>query len=404
MEKIIYLDCFSGISGDMMIGALLDLGLDFECLSEELGKLGIGGYRIKKRDVISGSIRAVKFDVEVTEKQVPRKYSDIKDIITGSSLDRGIKKKSIDIFENIARAESKIHAKDISEVHFHEVGAVDSIIDIVGTAVGLHRMDVKMLYSSPVPIGSGYIDTAHGRLPAPAPATLEILKGVPVYRGDFDFEVTTPTGAGIIKTLVSGYGSFPDMVIENIGYGAGSKGISGDGNSQSAGLPDVLRIFTGKETAGAGEKMPPSSKDTAMLSANIDDINPEVMGYVMEKMIGNEAVRDVWLEHIYMKKNRPAFKLSVICDIKNEADIAYIIFKETTTTGIRREVVDRYCLERKIEKIKLPYGEAEVKRAFLGGKVTNVSPEYETCRKLAEKTGKPLKEIYRDVILFFSRR
>lgn len=404
MEKILYIDCFSGISGDMMIGALLDAGLDIDCLSKELDKLRLKNYRIKRSNVMAGTISAVKFDVEITGKQMERNHTDIKALIMESSLAEEVKKTSLDIFEAIAAAEAKIHGKDISDVHFHEVGAVDSIIDIVGTAIGLYELNIEKTLSSHVPLGSGSIDTAHGKLPIPAPATLEILKGVPVYRGDFDFEVTTPTGAGIVRTLTSGFGRFMDMEIESTGYGAGSKGILEHNQSHDSALPNVLRILIGNRVETDKKKKHAYLSDTVMLSTNIDDSNPEVLGYVMEKLQEQKAVRDAWLEHIYMKKNRPAFKLSIICDLKEEETIAHIVFKETSTIGIRREEIGRYCLERKIEKVKLPYGEVEIKTASIDGKEINSSPEYESCRALAKKTGKPLKEVYRDGVLFFSKR
>jgi len=404
MEKILYLDCFSGISGDMMMGALLDAGLDIGHLSKELDKLGLKGYRIKRSNVMADAISAVKFDVEITGKQVERNYSDIRALIMESSLVEKVKKTSLDIFEAIAAAEAKIHGKNISDVHFHEVGAVDSIIDIVGTAIGLYELKIEKILSSHVPLGSGSIDTSHGKLPIPAPATLEILKGVPVYRSDFDFEVTTPTGAGIVRTLACGFGRFMDMEIESIGYGAGSKGILEHNQSYSNALPNVLRILIGNQLETDKKKKHAYLSDTVMLSTNIDDSNPEVLGYVMEKLQEQKAVRDAWLEHIYMKKNRPAFKLSIICDLKEEEAIAHIVFRETSTIGIRREEIGRYCLERKIEKIKLPYGEVEIKTASIDGKEINSSPEYESCRVLAKKTGKPLKEVYREAVLFFSRK
>ena len=234
------------------------------------------------------------------------------------------------------------------------MGAVDSIIDIAAAAIGLDRLKIDKVLSSPVPLGSGEIDTSHGRLPIPAPATLEILKGVPVYQGDFDFEITTPTGAGIIKTLASGFEKPALMEIETIGYGAGSKGISDHLHHNGHKLPNVLRILIGDRDSRSKKDMPFYSGDTVMLSANIDDSSPEVLGYVMEVLHKQKAVRDAWLESIYMKKNRPAFKLCVICDLKEETAIAHIIFKETSTIGIRREEVSRYCLDRKIETISFP--------------------------------------------------
>ncbi len=404
MGRILYIDCFSGISGDMMVGALLDAGLDIDHLKKELGRLNLKGYKIKKSRVMAGAISSTKFDVEVTKKQKSTDYSDIKDLIKNSSLQQKIKKTSLEIFKNIASAEAKIHGKEISEVHFHEVGAVDSIVDIVGTAIGLDRLDIEKILSSPVPLGRGEVKTSHGKLPIPAPATLEILKGAHVYQGDFDFEVTTPTGAGIIKTLASGFEKPVKIEIESVGYGAGTKGVSGHLHNPNE-FSNVLRILIGRELVKVKKNRPFYSGDIVMLSSNIDDSSPEVLGYVMEKLHKQKSVMDAWLENIYMKKNRSAFKLCVICDLKHEDTIAQMIFKETSTIGIRRNEVSRFCLERKIEKIELPYGEVEVKTASIGGTIINSAPEYESCKKLAEKTGMALKDIYRDVDLgVLSRR
>jgi len=328
--RILYIDCFSGISGDMMVGALLDAGLDIDHLKKELGRLNLKGYKIKKSRVMAGAISSTKFDVEVTKKQKSTDYSDIKDLIKNSSLQQKIKKTSLEIFKNIASAEAKIHGKEISEVHFHEVGAVDSIVDIVGTAIGLDRLDIEKILSSPVPLGRGEVKTSHGKLPIPAPATLEILKGAHVYQGDFDFEVTTPTGAGIIKTLASGFEKPVKIEIESVGYGAGTKGVSGHLHNPNE-FSNVLRILIGRELVKVKKNRPFYSGDIVMLSSNIDDSSPEVLGYVMEKLHKQKSVMDAWLENIYMKKNRSAFKLCVICDLKHEDTIAQMIFKETSS-------------------------------------------------------------------------
>lgn len=442
MSNALYLECFSGISGDMMIGALIDAGFDMSHLSKEIEKLGLTGYKIGSRKVMAGAVSATKFDVEVTSKQKPRSYGDIKKIIAESSLSDKVKKISLDIFRCVASAEARIHDRNIEEVHFHEVGAIDSIIDIVGTAIGIEYLKIDKVYCSQLPLGSGSINTSHGKLPIPAPATLEILKGVPVYQGDFDFEVTTPTGAAIVRVLAAGFGKIPDIEIINTGYGAGSRNIlmrdgaenintgettesyshSHPGNKKnsndqphhhhSQGLPNVLRAVLGKEVAAASDNKSPYSNiagtpayrdDTIMLSTNIDDSTPEIMGYVMEELNISKGVLDAWFEHIYMKKNRPAFKLCIICTLMEENNIAEMIFKETSTLGIRREIVNRYCLERQKQTVKLPYGEIEIKVAKLDGKIVNSSPEYESCKKLAKKTGRPLKDIYRDAVLFLSK-
>ncbi len=391
MEKILYIDCFSGISGDMMVGALCDLGLDLLFLRNELKKLDINGYDIDCKEIKAGSIKAKKFTVNVTGSQPCRNFEDIKKIIGESSLDKEIKKISLDIFHLIAEAEAVIHDCDISKIHFHEVGTVDSIIDIVSTAIGLRFLKIESFYSSKIPLGSGFVESSHGRLPVPAPAVLEILKEIPVYGGNFDFEVTTPTGAAIIKTLGAKFGEIPGMKIEKIGYGAGSK--------VKKETPNILRLLMGAAT----DKIEPHEENLIILSANIDDSTPEIIGYLQETLLKDRAL-DVWIEPIYMKKNRPAFKLCVLCDRESECEIIDKIFSESTTLGIRREEIKRYLVDREIKTIKLPYGEVRVKTGIYKGEKVNISPEFESCRKLAKKTGKPLKEIYQDAILFFSRR
>ena len=391
MKNILYIDCFSGISGDMMVGALLDLGLDLSYLKSELKRLDLDGYSIDCSEVKVSSIKANKFNIKVTMPQPHRDYKNIKRIIDESKLDTGIKKISLDIFQLIAKAEAKVHSQDIDKIHFHEVGAVDSIIDIVSTAIGVGSLSIEAFYSSNIPLGKGFVNISHGKLPIPAPATIEILKGLPVYGGNFNFEVTTPTGAAILKTLVREFGEIPCMSIEKIGYGAGSK-INKE-------IPNVLRIFKG----AARDRYESSREGLIMLSTNIDDSTPEIIGYLLDKLLENKAL-DAWVEPIYMKKNRPAFKICVLCNKESEQKIVDIIFLETTTLGIRREEVERYLIDRKTDRVKLPYGEVKVKIGTYLGKEVTISPEFESCRELAKKTGKPLKEIYQDVILFLSKR
>jgi uncharacterized protein (TIGR00299 family) protein len=391
VKKVLYIDCFSGISGDMMVGALLDIGLDFSLLKAKLKKLNIRGYDISCREVIINSIRAKKFDVEVTDTQDKRDYGDIKKLISSSMLDEGVKNLSLNIFKAIAEAESEVHKCKISKVSFHEVGAVDSIIDIVSTAIGIKSLKAGYFYSSMIPLGKGFTRAAHGRLPVPAPATIELLKRLPVFGGDFSFEVTTPTGAAILKTIVNEFGRIPLMTIDKTGYGAGSR--------ENKKIPNVLRILSGRME----EEYIPEPEELVILSANIDDENPEVAGYIQEKLL-QDSVLDVWTEPIYMKKNRPAFKLCVLCDKKSEARVIDIIFGETTTLGIRREEVKRYKVKREIKTAELPYGKIKVKIGIYKGKEVTISPEFESCRKLAKKTGRPLSKIYQDAILFFSKR
>ncbi len=391
MEKILYIDCFSGISGDMMIGAMIDIGLGLDHLKNEFKKVNISGYMIESRKVKAGPISAQKFDVKVTGEQPHRDYENIKNIIGSSQLAPGIKKIALNIFEYIAAAEAKVHDQEKEKIHFHEVGALDSIIDIVGTAIAVNSLKIKKVYCSRVPLGRGLVDTEHGILPVPGPATLEILKGIPVYEGGFDFEVTTPTGAAIVKALSEDFSGMPSIDVKKTGYGAGSR--------KNTRIPNVLRILTGEAEAVPEE----GTEDLVLLSTNIDDTTPEIIGYVLEEL-SRQKTKDVWVENIYMKKFRPAFKLCVICSSDLEQKVIDTIFSQTTTLGIRREKINRYCLDREIEKVRLPYGEVEIKKGIFKGKVINISPEFESCRDLAKKTGRPLKEIYQDAVLFFSKR
>jgi uncharacterized protein (TIGR00299 family) protein len=341
--------------------------------------------------VIKNSIRAKKFDVEITAAQRKRDYRDIKKIIDSSRLDEGVKNLSLDIFKSIAEAEAEVHKCRIDEVSFHEIGAVDSIIDIVSSAVCIKDLKATCFYSSKIPLGKGFVETVHGRLPIPAPATIELLKGLPVFEGNFSFEVTTPTGAAILKTIVNKFSQIPPMIIDKTGYGAGSR--------ENKKIPNVLRILSGR----IEKEHIPEPEDLIVLSANIDDENPEVAGYIQEKLL-EEGVLDVWAEPIYMKKNRPAFKLCVLCDKKSEAKIIDMVFRESTTLGIRREEIKRYKVDRKVKTAELPYGKVNVKIGIYKGEEVTISPEFESCCKLAKKTGRPLSKIYQDAILFFSKR
>ena len=397
MKKVLYIDCFSGISGDMMIGALIDLGLELNYLKGELEKMDLDEYSVSCDDVKINSISAKKFKVKITEQSTYRNYKDIKRMIYSSSLQDDVKKTSLKIFQVIAKAEAKIHGIDIDKVHFHEVGAVDSIIDIVSIAIGIKSLGIDVVYSSKIPLGKGFVSTLHGRLPVPAPATLEILKGLPVYSGNYDFEVTTPTGAAILKVLAKEFRDMPDVNIERIGYGAGSK--------KNNKIPDVLRIVKGsvEEKSSAGKESIFGEEVLILLSTNIDDSTPEILGYLLEKL-HKKKVLDAWIESIYMKKNRPAFKLCVLCDKKLESEVLDMIFSETNTLGIRSEIVKRYKAMRKIKKVKLPYGDVYVKVGIYHGREVTISPEFESCKKLAKKLNKPLKEVYQDAIFLLSNK
>ena len=374
--KIAYFDCCSGISGDMVLGALIDMGLDIRILRRELSKLRIRDYSISASKAKRHHITGTSFKVKFKESRHHRTFTDIKNLINKSKLSAKVKELSVSIFFNLAKAEAKVHGCKVSEVHFHEVGAVDSIVDIVGTAVGVEQLGTERIYASALPLGSGWVETAHGRMPVPAPAALELLRGVPVIASSVKSELTTPTGAAIIKTIAKGFGNMPQIKIEKIGYGIGTRDFEQ--------IPNILRIVTG-EGSGGQEKL-------IMIETNIDDMNPQIYDYLMTRLFKKGAL-DVFLTPIQMKKGRPAVLLNVLCNEDKKAQVMDIIFEETTTIGIRTCEVNRYCLERGTSEVVTPYGKVKVKISQKNGKPINIQPEYEDCRKIAEKKNVPLKKV-----------
>jgi len=374
--KIAYFDCCSGISGDMVIGALIDSGLDVKILQRELRKLPINGYSISAAKDERHHIVGSNFRVRFKESRHHRTFKDIKNLISRSKLSHKVKELSTTIFFNLAKAEAKVHGCKIDDVHFHEVGAIDSIIDIVGTAIGIEQLDIEKVYASPLSLGSGWVKTLHGRMPVPAPATLELLKGVTIIPSPVASELTTPTGAAIIKTLAQDFGDMPKMKIQNTGYGIGDKVFKE--------IPNVLRLIIG-ERSGDPEKL-------LIMETNIDDMNPQIYDYLMTRLFKKGAL-DVFLTPIQMKKGRPAVLLKVLCPAKQRDALMDTIFEETTTLGVRTYEVNRYCLERKIEDVLTSYGKVRIKVSLKNGKPINIQPEYEDCRKAAQKKNVPLKQV-----------
>jgi pyridinium-3,5-bisthiocarboxylic acid mononucleotide nickel chelatase len=388
--KILYFDCFSGISGDMTVGALLDLGVPQEHLIEELDKLGISDeYEINIKKSSKNGIEGTDFDVQLKEHHHHhhhdhhhehhhgRNLFDIEGLIDKSDLDDNVKKLSKDIFKVLAEAEAKVHGKDIYEVHFHEVGAVDSIVDIVGAAICIDYIKPDRVMASSINTGSGFVKCQHGVIPVPAPATLNILKDVPIYCDDREFELTTPTGAAIIKTLVSEFKKLSDMRIKRVGYGCGKRDTE---------KPNVLRIVLAED----------ASQDTCILEATIDDMNPQIYGYLMDKLF-DAGAKDVYYTPIYMKKNRPGIVVTITVPTQNEDKIKEVMFRETTTIGIRKFNIERTELDREYEKINMEFGDITLKVSSYNGKVVNIKPEYEDIKNIAEKMDMPLKEVYRKV-------
>lgn len=392
-KKAVYFDCYSGISGDMILGALLDCGVDLGALTASLTSLPLKGWRLKKEKVKMHGLVAAGVTVVTEEVSRPRHLPEILQMITGSALPEPVKNKSVKVFQALARAEAAVHDMPAEKVHFHEVGAVDAIIDIVGSVTALYLLEADLVYCSPLPMGNGMTGTAHGLIPLPAPATLELIKQrqVPVYGKDVGMELVTPTGAAIVTTLAESFGSLPPMVIMSAGCGAGKK---------DPGYPNFLRVFYGPIRDGAA-----SGEETVqVIEANIDDMNPELYGYLMEKLL-NEGAMDVYFTPIQMKKNRPAVKLSVLSSPACFERLVRIIFLETTTLGLRVLQGRKVYRPRQVEKIETPWGSVRVKvipsPGGKGGPPLHVAPEYEDCLKLARCTDTPLKEIYRQVEYLF---
>jgi len=444
--RIAYLECFSGISGDMFLGALVDAGVSPQLLKDAVSALGLGA-KLEISRVMRSGISATKIDVWVDgEKDMPREeywakqdqnvarapspaktdhehkhhrehghhhhdrehlsnhqdsraevpaphehthahrgLNEIRKIISSAAISDPAKKMAISIFEALGAAEAKIHSVPIEEVHFHEVGAVDAMVDIVCAAVGTEALGVDEIVCSPLNVGGGTVKCAHGTFPVPAPATVELLKNAPVYSSGVQAELITPTGAAIVKTLVQRFGAFPEMRIERSGYGAGSREFEGHAN--------VARLVIGEPASGHVART--ASEMIAVLEANVDDLNPQVFGYVMDRLF-EEGALDVFGIPVQMKKNRPGTLLTVLCKPEAAEKLAELIFVETTTLGVRRREEVRQTLARRWENVRTQWGEVRIKIASMNGTVTNYAPEYEDCRRLAAEHRVPLKTVMQE--------
>ena len=374
-----YFDSFSGISGDMTLGALVDAGLPIEVLRSELAKLNLPGYEITSEKVKRSGLAATKVHVVLDKKEQPARHlSDIQKIINKSSLPPAIKQKSLSIFQRLAEVEAKVHGTTPDKVHFHEVGAVDAIVDIVGSVIGLEHLGITEIIGSPLNVGSGTVHTAHGKLPVPAPATAELLKNIPLYSSSITFELTTPTGAAIISTVAASFGPLPQMKISRIAYGAGNKDLPGQ--------PNVLRLMIGEPVSAYDE-------DTSIvIESNIDDMNPQIYAHLIETLMARGA-HDVYLTPIIMKKGRPAILLSVLTDKTKSTEMLETIFRETTSIGVRIQEVGRKKLDREVREVETVYGPVRIKISTRGGEAMTVTPEFDDCRRIAEERKVPLKEV-----------
>jgi len=374
----IYFDCYSGIAGDMILAALMDLGVDRERWLNSLGGLAVQGYNVEISEINRRGYRALRVEVTVREPQPERHLADIKKIIGKSNLSAWVKEKSGDVFTCLAEAEAKVHGKSVEKVHFHEVGAVDAIVDVVGTCLALESLAVNEIYSSPIGLGRGLSKSAHGPMPLPPPATLEILRDAPVHFHETETELATPTGAAIIKSLAKFQSPPEELVLSAVGYGAGSKVIPG--------LPNVLRaLMLKKEEQFEADR-------AALIETNIDDMNPEIYPHVIIKLLEAGAM-DAYMIPVIMKKGRPGIVLSALCPLNLREKLIDVIYRETTTLGIRITQVDRLKLPRKEIRVETEWGPIRGKETHWEGKVRR-TPEFEDCRRISEEKGIPLQRIY----------
>jgi len=423
--KILYYDCFAGISGDMNLGAMLDLGIEADYLKNELLKLPVNGYTLQVTRDIRKGISGTRVNVMIDEqrlliagqdhghnhehghphdhehfhdhehphtnlqahnperKPLHNSFAEIKQLILSSKLNDTIKETSLAIFVKVAEAEAKIHNLPVGEVHFHEVGAVDSIVDIVGAAICLDKLGVDVVYCSTVELGGGSVRCAHGIYPVPAPATAEIVKHMPVRTGTVNYETTTPTGAAILAACVNEFTDKVELSIVRTGYGIGTR----DGE-----IPNVLRVFLCESI----DSKKPEKESSFIVECNIDDMNPEFYDYITDSLF-TAGAKDVYITPIIMKKSRPAVKLSVLCTTDAETRINEVLFRETSTIGVRKYQVDKTMLDRIIDTISTPLGDVRVKSAFYKGVCIKSKPEYDDCIKIAREKGIPVSRVYREV-------
>lgn len=377
--KTLYFDCFAGASGDMILGATVAAGVDPNYLREQLSLLRVDGFSIDFETVNRSGLSATYARVETAHEHKHRHLADITKIIESSGLADNVKQLSVRIFSRLAEAEAHVHNEPVDHVHFHEVGALDAIVDVVGAAVCFDYLKIDRFVCSPLHVGSGMVQMAHGRFPIPPPAVAELLKGVPFYATDIKGELLTPTGAAIITTVCSNYGPIPQMTTESMGYGAGTR--------EYPDFPNVLRVLLGKTDAATA-----TDERLWMLETNLDDASPQIIGHVMERVLDLGAL-DCFFTPVQMKKNRPGVLLSALCGPDEKEAIMKLLFMETTTLGVRSYEVLRRALQRSVVQVETQYGEIDVKVAHLDGRVVNEMPEFEQCREAALKANVPLKVV-----------
>ncbi|MGA3168558.1 MAG: nickel pincer cofactor biosynthesis protein LarC [Terriglobia bacterium] len=380
-----YLDCSSGISGDMFLAVLIDAGVPVDRLFTELKKLPLGFYEFKRTRAVRGGLVGTRVEIRAPGEQPHRTLPDIQNLLEMASLPAQAASQALKVFSRLAEVEGRLHNLPPGEVHFHEVGAVDAVVDIVGACVGLELLEISDLVCSPLNVGGGRVEAAHGTLPVPAPATAELLKDLPIYSSGVEGELVTPTGAALVSTLASGFGPLPPMKVNRIGYGAGERDFPG--------LSNLARLFVGERVeAVEGRSGAPGDELVSVIEANVDDMSPQLYGHFLEQALAAGAL-DVTCTATQMKKNRPGLTISILCEPERGETLSQLLFAETTTIGVRIHETRRKVLERELVTVETPYGAITVKVARREGKVVNVAPEFDACQRLAAEKSVPLKQV-----------
>lgn len=379
--KTLYFDCFAGASGNMVLGALIAAGVDAAVLKIELKKLNLPEFGLAVEKVDRSGISSTHVRVEIPDEKNHRHLPEIERIISESELSGAVKERSIAIFRRLAEAEASVHGIELSKVHFHEVGAFDAIVDIVGSCIGFEMLGIEHFAASKIHVGSGFVDMAHGKFPVPPPAVAELLRDIPFYSTEIEGELITPTGAAIISTVSDSYGAIPELILEATGYGAGTRTYEK--------FPNVLRVIIG-ETATLGGKS--GTETLAVLETNIDDLSPQILGHFMDRAL-EEGALDCWFTSIQMKKNRPATLVSVLCRTADEQRFLELFYRETSTIGVRVRRVERHSLEREVTTVETAFGNVELKSSFLNGEAVNSKPEFEDLKAAAAASGVPIKVV-----------
>ncbi len=397
--KTLYFDCFAGASGNMILGALVALGVSADELVENLEKLNISEFEMEFSVRDKSGISATFADVRVPEEKAHRHLHNIVKIIEDSELSDAVKQRAVKIFTKLAEAEAKVHGISVEKVHFHEVGAMDAIIDVVGACIGFEILGIERFVCSKIHVGSGFVNMAHGKFPVPPPAVAEILKDFSIYSTEITGELITPTGAAIIAAVCKDFdGKMPEMIIENTAYGAGSRDYKD--------FPNTLRLILGNsvdesrvedEKESTNDEQRTTNDTLILIETNIDDLSPQILGFVMEKAFNLNAL-DCWFTAIQMKKNRPATMVSILCDEQNKENLIELLYTETSTLGVRVSKVERNCLDREIRKVETEFGAVDVKIAKYKGKIVNAKPEYDRIKEIALQSNKTLREVEREIL------